>query len=150
MMTLTKRNGNNLSGIPALFDDFFASDLFNWGNSRYSALNATLPAVNIRETDTNFEVDMAAPGWKKRILKWSWMATNCSISSTKRDEKEDGRGGYSRKEFSYTSFQRSFTLPKDVVDEDKIKAHYVDGVLRLAIPKREEARKKAPRLIEIS
>ncbi|WP_240768756.1 Hsp20/alpha crystallin family protein [Olivibacter sp. XZL3] len=150
MMTLTKRNGNNLSAIPALFDDFFASDLFNWGNSRYSALNATLPAVNIRETDANFEVEMAAPGMKKEDFKVELNGNHLLISSTNRNEKEDGHGGYSRKEFSYTSFQRSFTLPKDVVDEDRIEARYEDGVLRLSIPKREEARKKAPRLIEIS
>ncbi len=150
-MTLIKRNGNSLSGVPALFDDFFASDFFNWGsNSRYSALSATLPAVNIKETDDHYEVEMAAPGMQKDDFKVELNGNTLTISSAKNDEKKEELEGYSRREFSCQSFERNFTLPKDVVDEDKIEAHYENGLLRLSIPKREEAKKKAPRLIEIS
>ena len=74
-----------------------------------------------------------------------------TISSEKTDQKEDNEEEkYSRKEFSYQSFYRTFTLPKDVVDVDKIEAKYQNGLLQLAIPKKEEAKQKPPRLIQIS
>ena len=71
------------------------------------------------------------------------------ISSEKRSDNEEQNEQYTRKEFSYQSFQRSFQLPKDVVDEESIQARYENGVLRLIVPKKEEAKKKAPRTIEI-
>ena len=73
-----------------------------------------------------------------------------TISSERTDQREDKDGIYSRREFSYQSFQRSFTLPRDVVDSEKINAKYEDGVLKLMIPKREEAKQKPPRQIQIN
>lgn len=73
-----------------------------------------------------------------------------SISSSKEYDDEKNEEGYSRREFSYQSFQRSFSFPKDVLDEDKIEAKYEEGVLKLSIPKKEEAKRKGPRLINIS
>lgn len=149
-MSLIKKNGSNFPSFPTFFDDFFTSDLFNWNNNHYSPTQTTIPSVNIRETNDNFEVEMAAPGMRKDDFKVELNGNTLTISSNKKYENEDNHDGYSRKEFSYQSFQRSFTLPKDVVDEDKIGAHYENGLLRLTIPKKEEAKKKAPRLIEIS
>ena len=68
-MTLVKRNGNLFNPLPALFDDFFNRDLFNWGNSNFSDTNTTIPAVNIKETPENYEVEVAAPGMTKTILR---------------------------------------------------------------------------------
>jgi HSP20 family protein len=133
-------------------DDFFNRSLMNWGTSNYSNTGTTLPAVNIKETDNSYEVEMAAPGMKKEDFKIELDNNILTISSEKSQEYEEGGENekYSRKEFSYQSFQRSFSLPKEVVDEDKIEARYKDGVLHLNIPKREEAKQKAPRKIEIA
>ena len=150
-MTLVKRNGNLVNPLPVLFDDFFNRDLFNWGNSNFSDTNTTVPAVNIKETAENYEVEVAAPGMTKKDFKVELDGNNLIISSERshqKEEREDER--YSRKEFSYQSFQRSFNLQKDVVDIDKIEAKYENGLLHLFIPKKEEAKQKPPRLIQIS
>ena len=150
-MTLVKRNGNLLNPLPVLFDDFFNRDLFNWGNSNFSDTNTSIPAVNIKETVENYEVEVAAPGMTKKDFKVELDGNNLIISSERshqKEEREDER--YSRKEFSYQSFQRSFNLQKDVVDIDKIQAKYENGLLHLLIPKKEEAKQKPPRLIQIS
>ena len=150
-MTLVKRNGSLLNPLPVLFDDFFNRDLFNWGNSNFSDTDTTIPAVNIKETAENYEVEVAAPGMTKKDFKVELDGNALTISSERshqKDEREDER--YSRKEFSYQSFQRSFNLQKNVVDIDRIQAKYENGLLLLLIPKKEEAKQKPPRLIQIS
>ena len=149
-MTLVKRNGSLLNPLPMLFDDFFSRDLFNWNNSNYSNTNTTIPAVNIKETPESYEVEVAAPGMQKNDFKVELEGNMLTISSektTRQEENESDR--YSRKEFSYQSFQRTFNLHKDVVDIEKIQAKYENGLLKLMIPKKEEAKQKPPRLIEI-
>ncbi|GEP92374.1 HSP20 family protein [Chitinophaga terrae (ex Kim and Jung 2007)] len=145
-MTLVKRT--NGSWLP-FFDDFFSRELFNWSNNNFSSTSTTVPAVNIRENDHNFEVEVAAPGMEKKDFKITLEGNTLTISSSRENQytQEDDR--YTRKEFSYQSFQRSFELPKDVVDQNHIEAKYENGLLKLVIPKTESARKKAPRLIEI-
>jgi len=146
-----KRNGNLLNSFPALFDDFFNRDLFNWGQSNFSDTNTTIPAVNIKETNDNYEVEVAAPGMTKKDFKVELDGNVLTISSEKSNEnQEKEESNYSRREFSYQSFLRTFNLPKEVVDADKIQARYSDGVLHLLIPKKEEAKQKPPRLIQIS
>ena len=150
-MTLVKRNGSLLNQMPVLFDDLFNRDLFNWGNQNFSDTNTTVPAVNIKESAENYEVEVAAPGMTKKDFKVELDGNSLTISSkrsTEKEEKDDER--YSRKEFSYQSFQRTFTLQKDVMDIDKIQAKYENGLLHLLIPKKEEAKQKPPRLIQIS
>lgn len=148
-MSLIRRN-RDLFNFPSLFDDFLTRDVFNSDGTRYSTTGTTIPAVNIRETSDDFEVEMAAPGMTKKDFKIELDGTLLTISSEKQEEQQEKEGSYSRKEFSYQSFQRSFTLPKEVVDVDKIKAKYENGMLYLRIPKREEAKQKPPRMIEIS
>jgi HSP20 family protein len=149
-MNLMKRNGM-LNPLPTFFDDFFNRDLFDWSNSNFSNTNTTIPAVNIKESAENYEVEVAAPGMTKDDFKVELDGTNLTISSEKTSQHEEGEDKkYSRREFSYQSFQRSFNLQKNVVDVDKIEAKYENGVLRLLIPKREEAKQKPPRLIQIS
>ena len=141
---------NTRPGMTNLFDDFFSRDLWNWGLDNNSNTNTTIPAVNIKETAENFEVEMAAPGMKKEDFRIELDGNTLSINSELKNEHEEKEGErYSRREFSYQSFQRTFTLPKNVVDVDQIHAKYENGVLHLLIPKREEAKQRPPRMIEI-
>jgi len=149
--SLVEGNGNLLNPLPRIFDDLFNQDLFNWNNSNYSDTNTTIPAVNIKETPENYEVEVAAPGMTKKDFKVELDGNSLTISSERSYQNEEKEGErYSRKEFSYQSFQRTFTLQKDVVDIDKIQAKYENGLLHLIIPKKEEAKQKPPRLIQIS
>jgi HSP20 family protein len=132
-----------------LFDRFFDNDLFDWSRRNYSNTNTTLPSVNIKESNDDFEVEVAAPGFTKNDFKIELNHDLLTISSEKEIEnetKEDQR--FSLREFSYQSFSRSFTLP-NTADSDKIGARYENGILRISIPKREEARPKPARQIAI-
>ncbi len=154
MSSLIKKNKSLLPSFSRFWDDYdlFNRNLTNWGPSNYSDVDTTLPAVNIKETKDSYEVEMAAPGMKKEDFKIELDRNILTISSEKTEEHEENGEDekYSRKEFSYQSFQRSFNLPKEVVDEEKIKAEYKNGVLHLVIPKKEEAKQKPPRKIEIA
>jgi len=151
-MSIVKRNGNQwMTNMPGLFTDTFTNDFFNWGLGNFSNTNTSLPAVNIRETNDAYEVEMAAPGMKKSDFKVELDNNLLTISSEKKTRNEEKDGDpYTRREFSYQSFQRSFQLPKDVVDADKIEARYDNGLLQLVIPKKEEVKKRAPRTIQIA
>lgn len=120
-----------------LFNDSFISD----------RLITRVPAVNITESDRGFKIELAAPGLTKSDFKINVDKNVMSISVEKTEEKTDEGNVYSKKEFSYTSFSRSFTLP-DTVDYSNIDASYQDGVLAIAIGKKEEAI-IAKRLIEV-
>ena len=145
------RNGSLFNSLPTLFDDILNRDLFNLSNTNYSDTNTTIPAVNIKETSDRSEVEVAAPGMNKDDFKVELDGNILTISSEKTNQfqdREDER--FYRREFSYQSFQRTFNLKKEVVDSEKIEARYDKGVLQLLIPKKEEARQKPPRLIQIS
>ena len=118
--------------------------------SNFSGPNSTLPAVNVRETNDDFILEVAAPGMSKKDFKISFQNNLLTISSEKEEEREDKNNGYSRREFSYKSFQRSFTVPAFEVDSDKISATYADGILNVKIPKREEVKPKPAREIKIN
>ncbi|WP_294237089.1 Hsp20/alpha crystallin family protein [uncultured Chryseobacterium sp.] len=150
-MSIVKRNNGSLlpAGTRTLFDDFFSRELFNWGNTNFSSTLTTVPSVNIKENDNHFEVEVAAPGMQKDDFRITLDGNLLTISSSKKNETEESKDYYTRREFSYQSFQRSFELAKDVVDEEHIEAKYENGVLKLIIPKTEKAKKQAPRLIEI-
>ena len=95
-------------------------------------------------------VEMAAPGMSKSDFTIQLEDNKLTITSEKKAEKEQNEEDrYMKREFSYQSFQRTFQLQKDVVDADKIAATYENGVLHLVIPKKDEARQKPPRMIEI-
>ncbi|HYF30711.1 MAG TPA: Hsp20/alpha crystallin family protein [Chitinophagaceae bacterium] len=149
-MSIIKRNGDLFPAMPSFFNDFLTRDFFNWGLSNNSSTNTTIPAVNIKETKDSFVVEMAAPGMTKKDFKVELDGNLLTISSERTMEQQDNENEkYSRREFSYQSFQRTFNLPKDVVDAENIQAKYTDGVLQLVIPKREEAKQKPPRMINI-
>ncbi len=149
-MTLIKSNPI-LPGFPRLFDDFFTKDVFDWGFQNHSSTNSTLPTVNVIENNDAFTVEMAAPGMDKKDFQIELNNETLTISSQKEETNELEEGDrYTRREFSYQSFVRSFHLPKSVVDESKIKAKYENGILKVLIPKREEAKTLPPRQIAIA
>jgi HSP20 family protein len=147
-MTLVKRNGRS-EFTPSIWNNFFNNDLFN-RDSNFADSGASIPAVNIKEKPDSFTVEMAAPGMDKKDFKIEIDGSALTISSEKRNESEEKDGeNYNRKEFSYQSFYRTFHLPKEVVNADKIEAKYENGLLHLEIPKREEAKQKPARLIDV-
>ncbi|MEZ4773371.1 MAG: Hsp20/alpha crystallin family protein [Bacteroidia bacterium] len=143
-MTLVKRN---LFFPTTLWDDFLRND---WLDTN-TGFASPQPAVNIKETDENFSLELAAPGMAKEDFKVNLDNHVLTISSSKENKNEETAedGTYTRKEFSYSAFSRSFRLP-ETVNSEKIEAKYTDGVLHLTLPKREEAKVKAPKEIEIA
>lgn len=126
--------------IPSFFEDFFNKPLLSLFDGGLSSRMMNVPAVNINERKDDYLVSMAAPGLKKEDFKIDVEGSLLTISSEKEDEKEEKEEKYTRQEYSYSSFERSFTLP-DEVNKDKIEARYQDGVLKLVLPKKEEAKK---------
>ncbi|GIV38115.1 MAG: heat-shock protein [Cyclobacteriaceae bacterium] len=152
MKSLVKSNGSFFPSIPSLFDDFFMRDWFDWSLGNWRSAGSTLPAVNIIETNDDFRIEVAAPGMKREDFKVE-LDNNMLIISSEREEKieeKDKNGNYTRREFSYQSFQRSFALPENMVDGEKISARYKDGILHITVPKREEAKLKPARQIAVS
>lgn len=136
---------NDFPILPNVFGDFFR----DWSISNFSDTNTTLPAVNIKETENDFMVEVAVPGMDKKDFKIDLDNDVLTISSEKRTENEDSNNNYTRKEYSYMSFKRSFSLPKGIVDRDHINAEYKNGELKITIPKLEEAKPKPAKLIEV-
>lgn len=128
-------------------DDFLSENLMNW--PRMNNGNLYVPKVNIMETDEDFQVELAAPGMKREDFNIELDNDNLIIWSEISNTNEDKDSNYARREFSYESFRRSFYLP-NTVEADQIEAKYQDGLLRLVIPKKEEAKRKPARRIEIS
>jgi HSP20 family protein len=149
METLVKKNGS-FPVVNTFFDDFFSRDVFDWTDKNFAALGSNIPSVNLKETDSKLEVELAAPGMKKDDFKVEIENNILKISSVKEEEHEETRkkDHYVRREFSYHSFYRSFYLP-DSADENKIEANYKDGVLHLVINKKEEAKRKMTKRIDI-
>jgi HSP20 family protein len=145
---LARRN-EMLPAFSKIFGDFFDREFFDWNSTNYSSTNTTLPAVNIKDSADHFYVEVAVPGMEKKDFQISLKDNVLTISSEKRKEEEKQEGSYTRREYSYQSFSRSFTLPDGIVDSDKITAKYENGELQITIPKKEEAKPKEPRKIEI-
>ncbi len=127
-------------GFPSLWEDFFNSDLFNLPTVARRGMN--VPAVNISETDKDYLVELAAPGMKKSDFKINLDRNVLTISSETKQEEEEETKNFSRKEYSFSSFERSFTLP-EAVNQEKIDAKYQDGVLKISLPKKEEVLSKS-------
>jgi HSP20 family protein len=152
VMAIMRSSDYFYPSLPSLLNNFLRSgDLFDWTNSNFSAGNSTLPAINVKETENEFAIEVAAPGMQKDDFKINLERGILTISSEKREEKnqENGEGKFSRKEFSYQSFQRSFTVPEDMVDGENIQAKYSEGILYIALPKKEEVKPRPPKEIKI-
>jgi len=144
---LLVRNSNQM---PSLFDRFFDGEMFDWNNRNFSNTNTTLPSVNIKDNAVAFTVEVAAPGFEKGDFKIELNRNLLTVSSEKQVENETKENEvFTKREFSYQSFTRSFTLPQ-IADGDKIEASYESGILVISIPKREEAKPKPARTIEIN
>ena len=150
-MTLVKFN-NRKNELP-VFSTFsnFLDNLFEREFPDTFRTNAsfTLPAVNVIENNDGFQLELAAPGMDKNDFKLQMHNNVLSITAQKETNKEENDTRYTRKEFCYSSFERSFTLPNSV-NSDSIHAAYENGVLKINIPKREEAKEKPVREISIS
>jgi HSP20 family protein len=143
-MTLVKfKNPNNslMPGFNDVFDSIFNDTFFN------DRMVTRVPAVNISESENNYHVELAAPGLKKDDFKLNLDGKNLTVSVEQSSEGQDNQKNYSKREYRYSSFVRSFTLPESA-DHAQIDATYTDGVLRIDIAKREEA-KAIRRQIEI-
>jgi len=140
-MLPTIRNRND---VPSLFDDLFNRDFL--GDFFNQELNT--PAVNVSEEKDKYKIEVAAPGLNKKDFNVNVEDNVLTISSEKQDEDEEKDRNYMRKEFHYSSFSRSFTLPENVKADD-IKASHNDGVLKVEVPKKEETKAKPSRQIEI-
>ncbi|MBZ5856322.1 Hsp20/alpha crystallin family protein [Flavihumibacter profundi] len=126
--------------FPSVFDDFF-KPWNDWlGNGGTFGRQLTVPAVNVIENKDDYKVTMAAPGLKKEDFKIDLEGNMLTISCEKEESKEEKDARHTRKEYNFSSFSRSFTLPDEVI-KDKIDAIYEDGVLKLSLPKSEAAKK---------
>ncbi|HBS84944.1 MAG: heat-shock protein [Bacteroidetes bacterium GWF2_38_335] len=146
-MTIVKRTNNVL---PTFFDDFFTDSFFN--TPVYRRFSNQAPAVNIRESENDFQIEVAAPGFGKDDFKVEFENNRLTISSKNEinNEEQDDSKGFIRREFSYQSFERSFTVDEKSIDSEKIQAKYENGILTLSLPKREELKPKPARMIQIS
>ena len=124
-----------------LFDDEFFPVLQNRSTS--------IPAVNISEDEKKYNLELAIPGMDKNDLKIDINEDVLTISSESKNETEESWNGYKRKEFSYSSFCRSFYIPENV-NRDAIEANYKDGILTIGLSKQEEEKSKIARQINIS
>jgi HSP20 family protein len=134
---MSKHKNENFT--PTLFSDIFNDAKFfgrNWLEKEFSQ---SLPAVNIHESNKDFSMEFAAPGFKKEDFKVNIDNNVLTISAAKQEEKNEEGKRYTRKEFSYNSFSRAFTLPENV-NADKIDARYTNGILKLSVPKLEETK----------
>ena len=148
-MTLIRANSNYFPSFSSLFDDFFNTELSDWRRSNFSSADSTLPKVNVKEEEDSFVIEVAAPGMEKDDFDIQLDHNQLTISSEKETEQSEEAEKYTKREFAYSSFQRSFTLP-DSANGEKISAKYNNGILTLSIPKREEAKPKPTRKISIS
>lgn len=137
--------------IPSVFGDFL-KPWNNWfdannGGSLWNNM-LTVPAVNIVEEEKEFKISLAVPGMKKNDFKIDLEGDILTISAEREEEKDESGKKFTRKEYSYSSFCRSFTIPEGT-KVDKIDARYEDGVLKLMLPKTEETRKLAAKHIAV-
>ncbi len=147
-MSIAKRSEMYL---PTFWDNFFSRYLTDWGSNNFSSTDTTLPAVNVKETDERFDIEVAAPGMNREYFRVNLVNNVLTISSERSEEKNEEKGAnYTRSEFYYQSFQRSFTVPENLVECEKISARYSDGLLCVTLPKREELKTKPGRTIEIA
>ena len=150
MFSLTKTNNDRnrlFTDFPLLFDDAFSKNFFEKQNRMFN-----VPAVNIKETDKSFELDLAVPGMDKKDFKIELKDGSITISAKHENKVEETneKERYSRREFSYQSFSRSFVLAEDLVDTEGINAKYENGILNVSIPKKSNTQINLSREIQIS
>ena len=143
-MTLIRYNAR----LPRFFDDFFTKEMDSF--STQTARRNSLPAVNIKEDENSFQLEVAAPGRNKEDFQVKFDQNVLTISVQQNDEQENEQSNYLKREFRAGNFQRGFRLAEKEVDGDNIVAKYESGILYLTLPKREEAKPKPARQIEVA
>ena len=135
------------NSLPSLVEEFFNHELpYSW-NRNWASVST--PAVNIAESNNEYKIEVAAPGLVKDDFKINIENEVLTVSVNKETKNEEGDEKYTRKEFGYTSFCRSFNLPESV-DSNTISATHKDGILTIHVPKKEEAKVKPAREVAIS
>lgn len=157
MKTLAKRGGDV---APSLVSDFFSPGSF-WSsvwptgffdvdvNELPARLGVTVPSANVLENEKEYRIELAAPGLEKKDFKIEMENDVLTISAEKTEEKSEKENGYTRKEYAYNSFSRSFSMPENF-KADKIDAKYADGILKITVPKKEVTPMKPKKEIAIS
>jgi HSP20 family protein len=133
--------------LPNLLSDFFDAERF-FGSNFFNNRDINVPAVNIKERDNNFQIELAAPGFKKEDIKLDLEENVLTISAERQAEKSEEQNDYTRREFSYNSFSRSFSLPENS-NADKIEGEYKDGIVRISLPKKENGKTAAKKHISL-
>jgi HSP20 family protein len=133
-------NNDNLKSFLSN-DDFFNNDFFEE--------DSLMPAMNVKEHDKDFEIEFAAPGFSKKDFEVTIDDNILNVCGEKKIEEEEEEEGYTRKEFSYNSFKRSLSLPKTVNTNQDVKATYKNGILKLNLLKKEEAKELPKKVIEV-
>ncbi len=131
--------------FPSLMNEIFKPDWFGGLENDKS----NVPAVNIKENEKDFELELAVPGRKKEDFRIEINENLLTISTESKTEENVEKDNYTRREFAYSSFKRAFTLP-ETIDEENIKANYENGILKFTLPKKAEALPKPKRIIALS
>ncbi|MCX2740674.1 Hsp20/alpha crystallin family protein [Pontibacter anaerobius] len=149
---MTRRNRGSMAPARSVFSDFFSdvdrffeNDLWGMPSRMGQQMMANVPATNIRETDKGYDIEVAAPGMKKEDFNIDVNEGMLTISSEKEEEQKEEQENYTRREYNYSSFSRSFRLPESV-KEDDIKANYKDGVLHVMVPKGKDKEKPSRKI----
>ena len=129
MTTLVKTN--TFPTLGSMMEDFWRTDRFL---NQPFINQEMMPAVNFRDTKKGYELEMAAPGFKKDDFKITTENGLLTISAENKNEKKEEKENYTRQEFSYSSFVRTFSLPENVIEDD-ISANYKDGILTIDLKK---------------
>lgn len=149
-MSLIKFNNRNRL-FPSRSNDslkrFLSSDEFF--NTDFFEEDSLMPAMNVKEHDSDFEIEFAAPGFSKKDFEITIDGHILNVCGEKKHEVEEKEDDYSRKEFSYNSFRRSLTLPKSVNTDQDVKAIYKNGILKLNLLKKEDAKEPPKKVIEV-
>ncbi|MFS4447973.1 Hsp20/alpha crystallin family protein [Maribacter sp. 2307UL18-2] len=146
-MSLIKFNKNRFPWNSNLVDFFDRDDLFH---SDFFNLEKSLPAMNVKEHDDGFEIELASPGFEKKDFEITMNDDILEVSAVKNEEEEEQNDAYTRKEFNYRSFRRSLQLPKTVDNSKDVEATYTNGILKLRLMKNEETSEKPKRVIEVA
>jgi len=145
-MSIIKFNGRRFPWNESL-QDFFNQDTFI--NDDFFNLEKTMPSMNVKEHDNDFEIELAAPGFDKKDFKIVMKDDVLEVSAERKEEEAEEKEDYTRREFSYNSFKRTMQLPTSVDRNKDAKATYKNGILGLKLLKKEEAKEKPKKMIEV-
>ena len=145
-MSLIKFKGPRLSWNESL-QDFFNQDAFI--NDDFFNLEKTMPSMNVKEHETDFEIELAAPGFDKKDFEIVMKDDVLEVSAERKEEESEKMEDYTRREFSYNSFKRTMQLPPSVDEDKDAKATYKNGILHVTLLKKEAAQEKLQKTIEV-